>query len=33
LTLEEFGRWENQSEEKILALRRPARDFAQRILP
>ena len=33
LTLEEFGRWENQSEEKILAVRRPARDFAQRILP
>lgn len=33
LTLEEFNQWENQSEDKILSVRRPAREFARKLLP
>ncbi|MGH7771953.1 MAG: hypothetical protein ACREQA_06910 [Candidatus Binatia bacterium] len=33
LTLAEFSRWENQSEDKILSVRRPAREFASKLLP
>jgi len=33
LTLEEFNRWENQSEDKIISIRRPAREFARKLLP
>lgn len=33
LTLEEFNKWENQSEEKILTVRRPAREFVRKLLP
>jgi len=32
LTLEEFNRWENQSEDKILSVRRPAQEFARKLL-
>lgn len=33
LTLEQFHEWENQSEEKIISVRRPAREFASKLLP
>lgn len=33
LTVEEFHKRENQSEEKILSVRRPAREFASKLLP
>lgn len=33
LTAEQFAKWENQSEDKILTVRGPAREFAQKILP
>jgi iron(III) transport system substrate-binding protein len=33
LTLEDYNKWENQSEDKILSLRRPAQEFARKILP
>jgi ABC-type Fe3+ transport system substrate-binding protein len=33
LSMEQFYRYENQSETKILTVRKPARTFAQRILP
>jgi iron(III) transport system substrate-binding protein len=33
ITVEQFHKWENQSEDKIHSVRGPARDFAQKILP
>jgi iron(III) transport system substrate-binding protein len=33
ITVEEFNKWETQSEEKILTVRDPAREFANKILP
>lgn len=33
LTIEDFYKWENQSEEKILSLRRPARELASKLFP
>jgi hypothetical protein len=33
ITVEEFFKWESQSEEKILTVRDPAREFASKILP
>ncbi|MGH7848204.1 MAG: ABC transporter substrate-binding protein [Candidatus Binatia bacterium] len=33
ITVEQFYKWENQSEDKIRTVREPARQFAQKILP
>jgi hypothetical protein len=33
LSLEEFYKHENQSEEKVLTVREPAREFARKIFP
>jgi iron(III) transport system substrate-binding protein len=33
ITVEQFLKWESQSEEKILTVREPAREFARKILP
>ena len=33
ITVDEFQRRENQSEDKIKSVRRPAQDFAKKILP
>lgn len=33
LTIEDFYKWENQSEEKILSVRRPARELASKLFP
>jgi iron(III) transport system substrate-binding protein len=33
LSFEEFNTWENQSEDKILSVRHPAREFARKLLP
>ncbi|MGH7847427.1 MAG: hypothetical protein ACREQW_19950 [Candidatus Binatia bacterium] len=33
ITVEQFHKWDNQSEDKILTVRRPAQEFARKILP
>jgi hypothetical protein len=33
ITVDEFHKRENQSEDKIKAVRRPAQEFAKKILP
>jgi iron(III) transport system substrate-binding protein len=33
LTIDEFNKYENQSEEKVLTVRAPSREFARKILP
>ena len=33
ITVEQFRKWDNQSEDKILTVRRPAQEFARKILP
>ena len=33
LTIDEFNKYENQSEEKVLSVRAPSREFARKILP
>jgi hypothetical protein len=32
-TVEDFYKYENQSEDKVLKVREPAREFARKILP
>jgi hypothetical protein len=33
ITVEEFYKWVSQSEEKVVTVRDPAREFARKILP
>ena len=33
LTIDEFNKYENQSEEKVVSVRAPSREFARKILP